>query len=363
MTNYHVVANLVMEPEYYSLEYQKSDDTVGPLRIVAIDVRNDLAVLRLNGENLPFLALQKTPLSKGDRGYSLGNPLDIGMSIVEGTYNGSVSNRYNDLFHFTGAINPGMSGGPTVTDNGIVLGINKAIRLDGQMVGYVIPANFASELLENEECQNPPRAPYELFANVHEQLLSYQDEISKRLLAKPFITIAMGQGYRAPDKLDNFFNCSGYKPDTTGKYYNINSTTCESNSHLSVSEELYSGYITFEHYLVQSDRMRTMNFSSAYSRLFKNLGGNTDSAKSDTKNIGSYACKEDIVTSGNMKMLVVLCERQYNKFDHLYDIQIILATLNQPKAGLLSRAIFQGFSHDNGIRLAKRYLENITWNP
>ena len=45
----------------------------------------------------------------------MGNPLDLGFTIVEGTYNGFVEKSYNPRMHFTGAINPGMSGGPAVT--------------------------------------------------------------------------------------------------------------------------------------------------------------------------------------------------------------------------------------------------------
>ena len=51
-------------------------------------------------------------LPKGERLYSMGNPLDLGFTIVEGTYNGPVERSYNERIHFSGAINPGMSGGP-----------------------------------------------------------------------------------------------------------------------------------------------------------------------------------------------------------------------------------------------------------
>ena len=361
-TNYHVVSSIVMEPETYSLEYLKSDGTTAPLQIMAIDVRNDLAILQLKHDKTPFLLLQKTKLHKGDRCYSLGNPLDIGMSIVEGTYNGSIATQYNELFHFTGAINPGMSGGPVVTENGVAFGVNKAIRLDGQMVGYVVPAYYVSALLEKVD-KSQPKRDTELLANVNEQLLAYQDEITKRLIATPFSTITIGRGYRVPDKLENFFDCGGYKLDTTERYFTVNSAFCKTNSPLSVSEELNSGYITFTQDLVQSDRMREMNFASAYSRLFEKFGSISDSGSPTDKNVGRYACKEDMVTSGNMKMQVVLCERQYKKLDDLYDIQIKIATLNEPKAGLLSTAIFHGFSHENGIGLARRYLESLTWKP
>ena len=51
-------------------------------------------------------------LPKGERIYAMGNPLDLGFTIVEGTYNGLVDKSYDERIHFSGAINPGMSGGP-----------------------------------------------------------------------------------------------------------------------------------------------------------------------------------------------------------------------------------------------------------
>jgi hypothetical protein len=362
VTNYHVVSDIVMEPEVFSLEYLKSDETTGPLHIVAIDVRNDLAILRLKGENLPSLSLQKKPLNKGDRGYSLGNPLDIGMSIAEGTYNGLVSTQYNDLFHFTGAINSGMSGGPSVTEEGTVFGVNEATRRDGQLVCYLVPAFHVSKLLE-KALNFPPKPHAELLADVNEQLLAYQDEIATKLLAIPFVTTTLGRGYYVPDKLAVFFDCGGSKTDTKGKHYTINSSTCASNSALWINDKLYGGYVAFSHDLIHGDQMRAMNFSSLYSRYFENAGENSDSDTSLKNDVGRYACNEDLLNSNNIKMRVVLCERQYKKLDGLYDIRVIIATLNEPTAGLQSSAVFHGFSHENGMRLAKRYLESLTWKP
>ena len=54
-------------------------------------------------------------LLKGDRVLAMGHPRDLGLSIVEGTYNGQVEHVLTPRLHFTGPLNPGMSGGPAVT--------------------------------------------------------------------------------------------------------------------------------------------------------------------------------------------------------------------------------------------------------
>lgn len=359
VTNYHVVTSVVMESDVYDLEYLRSDDSAGPLQIVALDVRNDLALLRIKGKGFPFLALHTAPLSKGERGYALGNPLNIGLTIAEGTYNGPVSNLYNELFHFTGALNPGMSGGPAVTDAGGVFGVNKAINLGGQLVGYVVPARYLDALLS--KASSPAPKPQRQFrAEVNAQLLSYQEELARRLLQKPFPTRDVGRGYHAPVELMNSFECGGVQNTTPRSKITYNIQTCQGSSALSASNDLATGYVSFEHSLFEGDHLIVTQFASAYNNLFDMKNASDNSLKEE---VGRYACKESLVYTGNSRMRVVLCERQYKKFDGLYDIQIKIATLNEPKAGLQSKALFSGFSHENGMRLAKRYLESLSWKP
>ena len=73
---------------------------------------HDLAVLRPvqpPAEGVPALALRPPghPLAQGERIYSLGNPLDVGFAITEGTYNGLVQRSFYPRIFFGGALNPG----------------------------------------------------------------------------------------------------------------------------------------------------------------------------------------------------------------------------------------------------------------
>ena len=101
ITNYHVVSQYALEPKTYRLEFARPDGTQGALTLLAIDVANDLAVVRLDGADLPHLEFDPTALAgeipRGERVYAMGNPLDIGFTIVEGTYNGLVERSYNEL--------------------------------------------------------------------------------------------------------------------------------------------------------------------------------------------------------------------------------------------------------------------------
>ncbi|MGH2610850.1 MAG: S1C family serine protease, partial [Tepidiformaceae bacterium] len=131
LTNYHVVADKALEPETYQLEFVLPDGRRGPLEIVAVDVIHDVAVVKGDTGDVRALPFRDSTLQKGDKGFSLGYPLNQGLTVVEGIYNGRSEEQYYERIHFTGAINPGMSGGPVVDTAGRVFGVNVAIHRGG----------------------------------------------------------------------------------------------------------------------------------------------------------------------------------------------------------------------------------------
>jgi serine protease Do len=145
ITNYHVISKLIHTPERYRAELVDARGTRSPVRVLGVDVVHDLAVLR--GELRPrtHFTLAATPIAQGSRIYSLGHPEDLGLSIVEGTYNGLLSHTLHPRIHFTGAVNPGMSGGPAITDDGAVIGIN--VATSGDAISFLVPVERAIALV------------------------------------------------------------------------------------------------------------------------------------------------------------------------------------------------------------------------
>ena len=125
----------------------------------------------------------KARLSKGERLYSMGNPLDLGFTIIEGTYNGLVDRTYNDRVHFSGALNPGMSGGPTVTAEGQVVGVNVATRRGGQLLSFLVPARYAAALLQRVREQ---KSPPDLRAEVGRQFAAWRSALYRSFAEKGF---------------------------------------------------------------------------------------------------------------------------------------------------------------------------------
>jgi len=187
ITNYHVVSQYALDPKSYHLEYVRPNGRNGALRLLAVDVADDLAVVRLEASHLPHLGFDPdaAALPLGASVYALGNPLNRGFTIVGGTYSGFVERSYNERLQFTGALNPGMSGGPTVSGDGQVMGINEAVVTDGQLTSVLVPASKAVALLARARTSAPP-AVAQMRGAIEHQVLTWQSGYYKAIEARGF---------------------------------------------------------------------------------------------------------------------------------------------------------------------------------
>ena len=111
------------------------------VKLLAVDALHDLAVVQVGRQGKGYFNIPDAlpTLTQGQYLYSLGNPLDLGFAISEGSYNGVIGRGFYDQLMFTGPINAGMSGGPNVTEDGRVAGVNVSKRLDGELVSFLVP--------------------------------------------------------------------------------------------------------------------------------------------------------------------------------------------------------------------------------
>ena len=153
MTNYHVISEWIHEPANHRIEVLDTDGTPTVAKVLAIDVVSDLAILEIGRRTPEHFTLSNVALLQGERLYSLGHPGDLGLSIVEGTYNGFLQHTLYTKIHFTGSINPGMSGGPTITERGRVVGVN--VSTMGNQRSFLVPQERAAA--ERGRDLAPPR--------------------------------------------------------------------------------------------------------------------------------------------------------------------------------------------------------------
>ena len=203
VTNYHVISKLVHSPERYRIEITDVTGQRGTATVLGVDVVYDLAVLRSERRPKGFLTLDSKTVEQGTRLYSLGHPRDLGLTIVEGTHNGLLKHTLYPKIHFTGSLNPGMSGGPTLTQAGKVVGIN--VATEGNQISFLVPAERATALLYRTAQVETPAAG-SFLAEVGQQILANQTRYLAGMFDAGTPRVALGP-YDLPTKPTEFFQC------------------------------------------------------------------------------------------------------------------------------------------------------------
>ena len=148
LTNYHVVEGA------RKIDVTLSEGRKYTGKIVGYDKRSDLAVIKIDAENLPYLPLgDSDKLEPGQFAIAIGNPYGLNRTVTLGivsALNRTIIEpngvRLENLIQTDAAINPGNSGGPLINIKGEVIGINTAIKSDAQGIGFAIPINKAKEI-------------------------------------------------------------------------------------------------------------------------------------------------------------------------------------------------------------------------
>jgi serine protease Do len=356
ITNYHVVSELVLHPMDYTAEIVRDGREPAPVRLLDVDVVHDLAVIHLAEPVPDFFALQDQPPPQGTRLFAMGNPRDLGTTIVEGTYNGLVQDALYDRVHFSGAINPGMSGGPTLTGEGRVVGVNVATM--GNQVGFLVPVDHARALLMRALAAEPEDvSPEALLATVRTQLLEHQQRITERLLATPLPRQSLGP-YSIPSRWLPFLKCWGDTPHNPEAPYSVTNYQCSSEEDLYLSSGHRTGVVAYSHKHISSAKLGTLRFSALYSAFFASDPMVTEATRDDVTN---FRCHSEFVSAGGLTVRAALCMRAYKRFPGLYDLVLRAAPLPSGTQGVDTHLTLAGFSPENAQRLARRYLEGLSW--
>ena len=364
ITNYHVVSRAVFEPGQYSIEFVRADGTRGPLQLMAIDVVNDLAVLKLPaGPVESFFELRgpdsaSGPVTKGERVFAMGNPHDLGLTIVEGTFNGLAETSFLERFHYTGAINAGMSGGPAVATDGRVIGVNVARLVSSQLVSFLVPAEHAIRLLAKARGPGAP-ARETLRGEVEQQLQMHEAALMTRVLARPVPTSRFDR-YDVPDSLGTYMRCWGNstRDRDRDRPFVVDAKTCTMDADVFVSDQLRTGDVQFRHLVISSSQLGRLRFQ----RLFADRFGADGAFSSGTKREHTkFRCDEAFVDREGGVVRAVICSRAYKRFAGLYDIRLKVATLDHDTRGLISSLEMDGVGFDDGMRFARAYLDAVRW--
>lgn len=263
-TNFHVIADAVHDPDLYNLELVKENDIVIQVTIEKFDIVHDLAIIRDSTIDSEPFQIGDNQLENGTEIFSLGNPKGLGSSIVTGTYNGLLKKSMYRKIHFSGSINPGMSGGPGIDQNGKVIGIN--VATSGNQISFMVPSNFLKKLLEKDALQNKSQFK----AEIESQIITNQDSYLKKLLTEDWQLDSLGKAM-VPSIMNNVFECWGeYYKDPDSLYYRA-ASGCYSKDHIYISTDFKTGMIYYRYDLYENRKLNQFQFYNLYEKQFQKV--------------------------------------------------------------------------------------------
>ncbi len=353
MTNYHVVAQQVQFPDKYRLEYRTTDGKTGLVAVLAVDARHDLAVVRaMDYAPAPLKLVPVTPV-KGERAYSIGFPLDVGLTITEGVSNGRVEDSFDPRIHYSGAINGGMSGGPALNAAGDVIGVNVSGYRFEQLVSFLVPAEHAQTLLVRA---SQAKSRGNIRNDVTAQLRAHATELLGGL--KGEILTQPTAGYRLPAKIAPFIDCNAAGDPSPQQPVQMVRISCAAKAGLYVQQGLYSGDLKYSHFVLTTDKLDAWRFANRLSELASATG-----AYGSRRHVGPFSCENRNVRLKGFDASVMVCVRGYRKLEGLYDFTVRVSSLNGSKRGFASHLDMYGLEFDAGMAFIKRYAEAMEFTP
>ncbi len=150
LTNNHVITDA------RQIEVLLADGRHFEARVIGADPETDLAVLKVEADDLPGLVFANSAtVQVGDIVLAIGNPFGIGQTVTQGIISATGRHElglttFENYIQTDAAINPGSSGGALINTRGELVGINTAIFSQSggsQGIGFAIPVNLANSVL------------------------------------------------------------------------------------------------------------------------------------------------------------------------------------------------------------------------
>jgi serine protease Do len=354
LTNWHVVSEAVLYPEKYRLEYRAPTGATGRVTVRAIDIRHGLALVEAQGLAPAPLALRPDVAIKGERAFSVGFPLDVGLTITEGISNGRIEDSFEPRVHYSGALNAGMSGGPGLDGAGNVIGVNVAGYRASQLVAFLVPAEHAVALLAR--AGQPPLDARRARDEIASQIRAHSEALLTAL--GPKLPTQNLYGYELPSKPTPFVECRASGDPAPDQPVNIERITCDAKSSVYVGRDLSPGALSFQHQVLSTRTLDPWRFAHRMQAMKSNSG-----LFGSARQLAPFACKQHNVELTGFTANATICLRAYRKLDGIYDLYMRVVSKNGRTQGFLSSVSLTGVAPDRALAFARMYLEAIQWKP
>ena len=352
-TNYHVVSEYVNDPDVYTLEFLSTSGAKGPLELVDFDIVHDLAVLRAKQPMGVPLKISYLP-EKGASLFSLGNPMDLGFTIIKGTNNGILSKDVDGNILFSGSLNPGMSGGPTLDEKGNIIGIN--VATSGNDISFLVPAEYLSIVLDRLE-SNSYSSVDDRFAHSSGQLRENSIKVVNKFLSNKWSGTKLGS-FIVPAELDKSMRCwdasrTPKKDDLFRTYF----TRCSNEDNIFLSSRLDVGSINYEYMWLETEKLNPTRFYRRYEKVNSSIIG----GHATKRDVTNFSCHTDFTKIASNDFKTTVCRRDYLKYDGLSDMLFTTAMVGKKDKGFLFNLDLTGTDSKTALKLFTTMLETFKW--
>jgi len=330
--------------------------------VVAVDVVNDLALVKMAADEpvdtsgLWVFEPSNEILEQGATVLAMGNPYDIGISVVPGTYNGELKKSFQKNIHFTGALNPGMSGGPAVDEAGTVIGINVAGA--GNSVSFLVPANYLIALMDRYY-----RYDGIAYNSMHEQIIQdltdYQDRLIGDLLSGDWALTEFGP-LMIPTTIKPYVDCRGNTSEADNDLlYEQHSSDCGVHDRIYLSNRLDTGSIEIDYGWYVSDQLNQIQFYNLFeSASFLPFN------RATSDDVTEFRCYEDIAhfeSLDDIPFKSTYCIRAYVDYDGLHDVLYVAKSLLDRSEGVYLHYTMSGVTEQKARQFNEQFIKVVQW--
>lgn len=365
VTNHHVVGLVLRKPSQYQLQVKLPSGTMTTAVVVAFSLEDDLAVLQLATPLPAQLAsirlpkLLSTP-ADGTTIYSFGDASGMGVVSTRGHFSGLLAKTGFERYHFTGTLNPGMSGGPAVDKGGALIGVNSSRKTDAEQMSFLVPVARVQAILERSASSTPFSAASAV-VEIGRQLVEFQGKLASAALGTDQASTRYGP-YLAPDFGPGRLRCgpinSGTEDDEDEpRPVAIQGVSCRMLRGLELGDGLDVGHFAYSHRHFQARSLNAARFNSLMDSVHRESFGETAS-----KAMAAPQCIDRFTLAGRKGKLPVrltLCAQAYREFEGVYDVNLSLVTRDRPAEALVSKLQLVGITWPQAMAYARRLVEGI----
>jgi hypothetical protein len=359
VTNYHAIDQAIFAPDVHRLQVKTTQRNDNEIKVLAVDVVNDLAILQIERKlDAPLLELRETLPAKGESGYSMGKPGSYQHSIVGGTFNGTIDKNTAALIVFSGAINAGMSGGPTLDAQGRVVGVNVASSTRHQLVGLAVPAEAVGQLIRRSSAQTPPSIEA-LRADIARQFGEYGRQILGRLDLPTHSVRRLGP-FRLRGDLNQERPCGTSTEHQPEDQFERLRQYCSLGDGLFVMDGQRAGSIINGAFWTHSNTLSPIGLA----KLVENQLGSLRSVNDEDSPPGRWHCTEQrLRVTFDLPVQLHACRRAVQHLPGLFDYRFRYVPLTDGQDALVGAVGLSGFDDETARGVLAKVLQTLRYTP